>query len=141
MSDRPLASQRCAASNPNPEYEIPGGTVVIAALTTAQVIATEAESTSGSSALAFLFPFLILGGLFYLFILMPQRRRQKQTKLMQAAMGIGDEVRTIGGIVGTIVDEDDETFTLDLGGSTMRVVKRAVAEMMRPPQPDGDNES
>ncbi len=114
---------------------------MIAALTTAQVIATEAESTSGSSALAFLFPFLILGGLFYLFILMPQRRRQKQTKLMQAAMGIGDEVRTIGGIVGTIVDEDDETFTLDLGGSTMRVVKRAVAEMMRPPQPDGDNES
>ncbi len=113
---------------------------MIAALTVAQVLATEAETTGGSSALAFLFPFLILGGLFYIFILMPQRRRQKKAKLMQAAMGVGDEVRTIGGIVGTIVDEDDETFTLDLGGSTMRVVKRAVAEMINPPQPDEDSE-
>lgn len=114
---------------------------MISALTTALVIATEAESTSGSSALAFLFPFIILGALFYIFILMPQRRRQKKAKEMQAAMSIGDEVRTIGGIVGTIVGEDDETFTLDLGGSTMRVVKRAVAEMMRPPEPDGDANS
>jgi len=114
---------------------------VIAALTAAQVVVTEAESTGGSSTLAFLFPFLILGGLFYIFILMPQRRRQKKAKEMQAAMGIGDEVRTIGGIMGTIVGEDDDTFTLDLGGSTMRVVKRAVAEMVHPPKPDGDKKS
>lgn len=118
---------------------------MIAALTTAftvgQVIATEAESTGGSSALAFLFPFLILGALFYIFILMPQRRRQKKAKETQAAMSVGDEVRTIGGIIGTIVEEDDQTFTLDLGGSTMRVVKRAVAEMVNPPEPQEDDDA
>ncbi len=114
---------------------------MIAALTTALVVATEAESTGGSSALAFLFPFLILGALFYIFILMPQRRRQKKAKEMQGAMGVGDEVRTIGGIIGTIVDEDDQSFTLDLGGSTMRVVKRAVAEMVNPPEAQEDDEA
>ena len=42
---------------------------------------------------------------------------------------VGDEVRTIGGIYGTIRSEDDDTFTLDIGGgSTMRVAKRAISE-------------
>lgn len=93
-------------------------------------ILAQAETNGGGNVLAFVFPFLILGGLFYVFILMPQRRRQKKTKAMQASMGIGDEVRTIGGIVGTIVGEEGDIFVLDLGGSTMRVVKRAVAERM-----------
>jgi preprotein translocase subunit YajC len=98
------------------------------------------EADSGGSILAFLFPFLILGGLFYVFILMPQRRRQKRTKEMQAAMGPGDEVRTIGGIIGTIIEADEETFTLDLGGSRMRVVRRAVAERITDDDPAlGDN--
>lgn len=91
------------------------------------VLAQEA-SGGGGNVLAFLFPFIILGGLFYVFILMPQRRRQKKTKEMQSSMGVGDEVRTIGGIMGTIVGEEGDVFVLDLGGSTMRVVKRAVAE-------------
>jgi preprotein translocase subunit YajC len=93
----------------------------------APILAQEA-SGGGGNILAFLFPFLILGGLFYVFILMPQRRRQKKTKEMQSSMGIGDEVRTIGGILGTIVGDEDDIFVLDLGGSQMRVVKRAVAE-------------
>jgi preprotein translocase subunit YajC len=95
----------------------------------AAILAQEA-SGGGANALAFLFPFVILGGLFYVFILMPQRRRQKKTKEMQSSMGIGDDVRTIGGIIGTIVGDEDDIFVLDLGGSTMRVVKRAVAERL-----------
>ncbi len=114
---------------------------LIATLSNGLVVATEAGTTNEASPLAFLFPFLILGALFYVFILMPQRRRQRKAREMQAAMRIGDEVRTIGGIIGTIVDEDDQTFTLDLGGSTMRVVKRAVAEMVSPPQPSEADEA
>lgn len=102
------------------------------------ILAQEASS-GGGNVLAFLFPFLILGGLFYVFILLPQRRRQKKTREMQASMGIGDEVRTIGGIVGTIVGEEDDIFVLDLGGSTMRVVKRAVAERLTDDTPGGDS--
>ena len=47
---------------------------------------------------------------------------------LRSEIGIGDDVRTIGGILGTVVDEDDETFTVDIGGQRMRVVKRAIAE-------------
>jgi preprotein translocase subunit YajC len=69
-----------------------------------------------------------MGGLFYVLLKLPQKRRKKKAEAMRSDIGIGAEVRTIGGIVGTVVGEDDETFTIDLGGSTMKIIKRAVAE-------------
>ncbi len=86
------------------------------------------EAADGGSALAFLFPLVILGGLFYVLLILPQRRRAKKLEQLRAEIQVGDEIRTIGGILGSVVSEDDDTFTIDIGGQTMRVVKRAVAE-------------
>ena len=94
----------------------------------APILAQEAETTG--SPLAFLLPIVILGGLFYVLILMPQRRRQRNAKDLQANLSVGDEIRTIGGIIGTIVEEDESTFTVQLEDSRMRITKRAVAERL-----------
>ena len=94
--------------------------------TAVPILAQEAESAG--SPLTFLVPIVVLGGLFYVLILLPQRRRQKQAKELQSSVAVGDEIRTIGGIIGTIVDQDDSTYTLQLDGSRMRITKRAVAE-------------
>lgn len=82
----------------------------------------------GNSALAFLFPLIILGGLFYVLLILPQRRKQRKMEQMRSDISVGDEVRTIGGLLGRVIDQDDDTFRLDLGGHTVRIVKRAVAE-------------
>ena len=88
-----------------------------------------AQSEGGGSALGFLLPIAVLGGLFYLLLVLPQRRRAKKAKELRDSISVGDDVRTIGGIYGTIRSEDDETFTMDIGGgSTMRVAKRAISE-------------
>jgi len=96
--------------------------------TFAAVVLFAQETGGGSSTLSFLFPIVILGGLFYVLLILPQRRRRKKAEQMRSDIGVGNEIRTIGGIVGTVVDEDDETFTIDVGGSTMRIIKRAIAE-------------
>ena len=93
-----------------------------------QYLIVAQESAETGLNLGFLLPLLILGGLFYVLLILPQRRRQKKMEQLRSDIGIGDDVRTIGGILGTVVDEDDDTFTIDVGGSNMRVVKRAVAE-------------
>ena len=85
------------------------------------------EATDGGNALGFLLPLVILGGLFYVLLILPQRRRQKKMEQMRSDVAIGDEIRTIGGIIGVVVDEDEDVVTLDIGGQTMRVVKRAIA--------------
>ena len=97
-------------------------------LTIATTVIVAQETSSGGNALSFLLPLVVLGGLFYVLLILPQRRRQKKMEEMRSSIAIGDDIRTIGGILGTVVDEDDDTFTIDIGGQTMRVVKRAVAE-------------
>lgn len=86
-----------------------------------------AQTSEGGNILAFLLPLLVLGGLFYVLLILPQRRRARKMEEMRSEIERGDEVKTIGGILGTVVDEDEQTFTLDIGGQTMRVIKRAIA--------------
>jgi preprotein translocase subunit YajC len=86
------------------------------------------QTDGGSSALSFIFPIVIMGGLFYVLLILPQKRKRKKAEQMRSDIGVGAQIRTIGGIVGTVVDEDEETFTVDLGGSTMKIIKRAIAE-------------
>ncbi len=50
--------------------------------------------------------------IFYLLLILPQQKRQKQHKKMIEALKKGDEVVTMGGIHGTIVQLDDATLTL-----------------------------
>ena len=88
-----------------------------------------AQTESGGSIVGFLLPIAILGGLFYLLLVMPQRRRAKKAKELRDSIAVGDDIRTIGGIYGKIQSEDDESFTINIGGgSTMRISRRAVAE-------------
>lgn len=96
------------------------------------------EATDGGSALGFLIPLLILGGLFYVLLILPQRRRQKKMRQMQLDIEIGDEVRTIGGIIGIVVDEEGDIYTIDIGGQNLRVIKRAIAGKI---EDDEDDES
>ena len=88
-----------------------------------------AQTESGGSALGFPLPIVVLGGHFYLLLVMPQRRRAKKAHELRDSISVGDEVRTNGGIYGTIRSEDDETFTIDIGGgNTIRMAKRAISE-------------
>ncbi len=88
------------------------------------------ESSSGGSVFAFLLPLVVMGGLFYVLLILPQRRRHKKAADMRKDISIGSEVRTIGGIIGTVVGETDDEFTIDIGGQNMRVVKQAIAEQL-----------
>lgn len=91
----------------------------------------DASETPSGSLISFLLPLLIIGGLFYFLLIMPQRRRMKSVNEMRSAVQVGDEVRTIGGIYGIVRSMDDEEVVLDVGGgTTLRVVKRAVAERL-----------
>ncbi|HHC07261.1 MAG TPA: preprotein translocase subunit YajC [Actinobacteria bacterium] len=58
-----------------------------------------------------------------------QRRRMRQLERLQGSLTVGDRVRTIGGIYGTILDVRDDRFVLDTGhGARLEVARRAVAE-------------
>ena len=50
---------------------------------------------------------------FYFFMLRPQKKQEKKDAEMRNALAVGDEVTTIGGIIGKVVSIKGETFVLE----------------------------
>ncbi len=71
-----------------------------------------AAGAQGPSLLGTLFPFIIMLVIFYFLLIRPQQKRQKQRMSMLDALGRGDEVATIGGLRGTIVELTDDIVKL-----------------------------
>ena len=60
--------------------------------------------------------FLIFGGaiaLMYFMMLRPQKKQQKKDAEMRNSLAVGDEVTTIGGIIGKVISIKEETFVLE----------------------------
>ena len=58
---------------------------------------------------------------FYVFIIRPQRKRDKETKEMRESLKIGDEVITVGGINGRIVNLKEDTIVLQVGADKTKI--------------------
>src|SRR5690349_19738901 len=82
-----------------------------------------ANSTGGSSYSLILMMVLLFGAMYFLMI-RPQQKRRRAMQEMQSAIGPGDEVITIGGLYGTVIEIDDETVTLEVApGVTNRYAR------------------
>ena len=69
-----------------------------------------------------------LGAAFYFFIIRPQKKQEKQMAEMMSNLAVGDEVTTIGGIIGRIVRIKDETCVIETSkdGTKIRILKSAI---------------
>ena len=88
--------------------------------------AAEGSETAVSPVAALLgtfLPMILIVAVFYLFLIRPQRKKDKKVKEMLAALKVGDRVCTIGGMYGTITNiRDENTVTLALGPQEIPVV-------------------
>ena len=78
-----------------------------------------------------LFPLGILAFFYFLF-LRPQSKRTKEKKQMIDSLGKGVEVVTSGGILGKIVDLDDNFVKLEVSENSFIQVQRQSIESMMP---------
>lgn len=70
----------------------------------------------------------IMIAVFYFFTIRPQRKQEKESQEMRSSIEVGDEIVTIGGIVGTVVSLQDNTILLETAGerSKIRILRGAV---------------
>ena len=79
------------------------------------------------SILGFL-PLILIFIIFYFLIIVPQRKQQKQHREMINSLQKNDEVVTMGGLHGTIVNSKEKTFVLRVDDSTkVEVDKSAIS--------------
>ena len=93
--------------------------------TTGDAAATDAaqEMSPDAALLTTFLPMVLIVVVFWLFLIRPQRKKDKKIKEMLAALKVGDRVCTIGGIYGTITNiRDESTVTLAVGPQDVPVV-------------------
>lgn len=66
-------------------------------------------------------PIVLMFAVFYFLLIRPQQKRAKQHRAMLSALQKGDYVLTSGGLLGRIVEVENDILTLDLGDSKVRV--------------------
>ncbi len=65
---------------------------------------------------------------FYFFIYRPQKKQEKESNDMRNNLQVGDEITTIGGIIGKIVSIKEETVLIETSGerTKIRVLRTAI---------------
>jgi preprotein translocase subunit YajC len=89
----------------------------------------------GLGGLAGLLPMLLIIGVFYLLLIRPQQKRQRQLQETIASLKIGDRVVTTGGIIGTITTVRDSSFIIrSADKSIIEIARSAIADIDREPE-------
>lgn len=86
-----------------------------------------------TSALVQFAPFVLMFVVLYFMMIRPQQKRAKEMKALLAALKKGDEVATIGGVVGTISKAGDNFIGLTTGDGTEITVQRGAVQSILPP--------
>ena len=67
----------------------------------------------------------------YFFMIRPQKKQEKQQNEMRNSLQVGDEITTIGGIIGKVVSIKEETCVIETSrdGTKIRILKSAVSRV------------
>jgi len=98
--------------------------------------APAATATTGpfglSGNLTSFLPIILMFVVLYFLMIRPQMKRQKEQKSMMDALGKGDEVITVGGMLGKITKVADGYVTLEVANGTEVVVQKGAVTMLLP---------
>jgi preprotein translocase subunit YajC len=84
------------------------------ALALAIVLQAEGAAPAAPSPFGFLMPMVLIFGIFYLLLIRPQQKRQREHEAMLKAVTKGDRVVTSGGMHGQVVGESEDVLTLEI---------------------------
>ena len=86
-----------------------------------------ASATGAGNLITLVLPMVIVIVFMYLILYLPQRRQEKKDTEMRNSIDVGDEVTTIGGIVGRVASIKDDTFVLETTSDRVKIRMRRSA--------------
>ena len=72
----------------------------------------------GYSSLIFL---ILMFVVMYFILIRPQKKKDKEAKAMQSSLQVGDEIVTIGGIVGLVVQVNEDNIVIETTGNRNKI--------------------
>ncbi len=84
-----------------------------------------ADDAAAAGGLGAFMPLIMMGLLFvvmYFLMIRPQKKKQKEEQKMRESIRVGDEITTIGGIRGRIVNIKEDEFVIETGADRNKMV-------------------
>lgn len=94
------------------------------------ILMMQQQGAEANPLMSFL-PLILIVVIFYFFMIRPQMKRQKETRLFRESLAKGDKVITTGGIYGKVVELKDTTVILQIDKEVnIKVDKSAIIKDM-----------
>ena len=90
----------------------------------------DASAANGGGA-SMLVMMIVLIAVFYFFMIRPENKRKKEAQAMRDAIKVGDNITTIGGIIGDVVSVKDDSIVIETSDARVRMelTKWAVSQV------------
>jgi preprotein translocase subunit YajC len=75
-----------------------------------------------------LMPFILMFAAFYFLLIGPQKKRMKEHQKMVDSLEVGDDVITVGGILGKVVGKKEKTFSIRVADNVKIEVLRSAIQ-------------
>ena len=80
----------------------------------------EATPTTGSM-MPTIIMMVVMVAVFYFMLIRPENKRKKEAEQTRKETKVGDQVTTIGGIIGTVVNVKDDKFVMETSADQVRI--------------------
>lgn len=75
---------------------------------------------------------ILIFAIFYFLLIRPQQKREKERRDMLSGLKEGDDIITIGGIYGRILNIKDDVITLEVGDKLkIKVTRSAIGTVLK----------
>ena len=64
---------------------------------------------------------VIMLAIFYFMLIRPENKKKKELEKMRSELSVGDQITTIGGVIGTICAVKDESIVIETSADRVRV--------------------
>ena len=64
---------------------------------------------------------VVMFGLLYFIMIRPENKRKKEAEAMRSAVKVGDNITTIGGIIGDVVSVKDDSIVIETSADRVRI--------------------
>ena len=95
------------------------------------ILAVQAQG--GMPAMGWMIQLVLIVGIIYFMIIMPQRKERQRHAEMLSSLKAGDEVVTAGGLMGEIITLREDSVTLKTGDARVLVERARVVRKITPP--------
>ena len=82
---------------------------------------TDTTGAAGGMGISTIFMLVAMIGVFYFMMIRPENKRKKEAEQMRSSLKVGDEIVTIGGVHGKVVNIKEDKFVIETGADQVRI--------------------